>query len=167
MAYNIEFYGYKLTKDDISIMEKMESFLKQASGKTVIVHPIDVLQYDQPINLSPNGVSFGTQLKRFSNGNCNWQLPDIKKLYPNGDQKLRKEAMNILQSLANHIKQNEEDLQPKEEQEIYVEKNGIKFGELGQIQITEKEAEHLRNIKEILGGVKIVIKKGDITIEVE
>lgn len=164
MSYPINFYGYKLNKEDEIVMEKMGIFLKKISGKFVHVHPVDVVQFNDTVQLDKNGISFGNKIKMFSEGETKWKLPDIKKLHADGDEKLRKKAVDTLKIIGEDIKNCNE--KPEIEQESYVEKDGIKFGKLQDIQITEEEAEHLKKIRELLGGGTIVIKKGDLILEV-
>ena len=73
------------------------------------------------------------------------------------------ETMNILNALWQKIK-----LEDKSSHTTAVETpEGITVGGLGaDIIITEKEAEHLKKVKDLLGGGKMVITKGNLRIEV-
>lgn len=165
MIYQINFYSYKLTEDDRKIMQKMALFLEKTSGKAILMKPVDVLLYNDSCRLDYDGVMFGEKVEQFAECKCKWLLPPIVKLHADGDKDLRRKAMGILHSLAEEIKNKVEN--PEDKQESYVEEQGVKFGNLQDIELTEKEAEHLKNIKKILGGGKIVIKKGSVTVEVE
>lgn len=166
MVYPISFYGYKISKEDEKVMKKMGKFLEKISGKCVHVHPTDVLTYNHEVELHSNGAVFGPKVKRFSTGKAKWQLPDIKELHTDGNPDLRLKAMAILQTIGEEIKDYKEE-EPEKKQESYVERDGVKFGDIQDIKLTMKEAEHLKNIRNLLGGGKIVIKKGDITVEIE
>ena len=78
------------------------------------------------------------------------------------DQATREATMQKIQEVAEILSKNKNS-------SSWVEKNHITVGTdtTSDITITEAEAQHLKNIKDILNGGTVFIKKGDIEIRIE
>ena len=104
----------------------------------------------------------------FKNHQPNY-APPLKELVSGKEKiKKKKEVVEIIERLIDYLLLPEPE--PVEEVppiEAVIEHQGIKVGETtGDILISEQEAIHLKKIKDILGGGKLVITKGDLRIEV-
>jgi len=86
------------------------------------------------------------------------ELPAIKDI-KSGE--LKTEAWEVLKDVAKLIVDGETPV------ETFVEKDNISVGIGADIEITEKDAEYLKKIRDLLGGGKMVITKGELRIEVE
>jgi hypothetical protein len=165
-------YGTNLTKEDISLIKKMMGTLKK-DDVPVQYTIIDVATTEEGKEVNKESIIFGMFVKsqiEIIEDIETWTLPDIKKLHNKEDNKdFRKSAQKIFAEIQEYLQRDtvEEAKEEPSKQENFVEYKGYKFGEIGDIIITEKEAEHLNKIKSLLNGSKMVIKKGDITIEVE
>ena len=101
-----------------------------------------------------------------------WLMPLVSALVPSDDNvDSRREGLKLIKEMAPELdkvilstvaKANEEPI------ETFVEKDGVTIGQAGvDIEITEAEAKYLKRIKDLLGGGKMVVTKGDLRIEVE
>jgi len=86
------------------------------------------------------------------------EMPSVKSI--NRECELKKEAWSILQVVANLIAEGEIPITKS------VEKDNVSFGIGADIEITEQDANHLKKIRDLLGGGKMVITKGKLRIEV-
>jgi len=145
----IEVYVRKLFKDE---KVKIQIDDLKAIGET---------SYDIPC------IIFGGVADTCAEYKERWLVSDLKMMLPDheGFMKHKKSTMDVLTEAVSHL------LAAKEPEPISTHletPEGITVGPDGcQINITEAEAIHLKNIKDILGGGKMVITKGDLKIEVE
>lgn len=170
----IDAYGIQLTKEDIKLIEKILDTIKKNYTGTISSNIIDI--GIEEYSATPRALIFGRfveeQMAEKIEDSRVWVFPDVKKLHKKPENKEQRDIattriQSVIEDLAYEIIEEEVVEEEKEETELYVEKNGTTFGKIADICITEKEAEYLRKIKDLLAGSKIVIKKGDITIEVE
>ncbi len=93
------------------------------------------------------------------------ELPDIKLMV--GGQ-YKREAWDQVQSAAIIISDRLAQIEAPPVTKVVETEEEITVGGIGaDIQMTLEEAEHLKKIKDLLGGGKMVITKGDLKIEVE
>lgn len=114
--------------------------------------------------------AFGEVASRLIEGTENIVLlPSIQTIL--NDVNARKSAGDIIKnSIPNVVEHLNKKKKEKEEKiECHVEtKEGLSIGPVGcDFCISEREANHLKKIIDILGAGKIVITKGDLRIEVE
>jgi hypothetical protein len=167
----IDVYGSNFTKEDLSLIKKIMKSITKEADINYTIFDIATLDLSQEI-INPT-VIFGYFTKSqitIKEDVVSWCLPDIKKLHNKEENKKDRESAN---KIVEKIKQDldNENLNKEEEKEEIPQEECVKlgdysFGKIADICITEKEAEYLNRIKTILNGSKIIIKKGDITIEV-
>lgn len=183
----IKFYahGIHFTKEDIALVNKLvETIRKNYIGsielEIVDIGTIEIEEQDYDAHNISIALIFGKFIEEQTENHLKnlkipiWTFPDIKKIHKKPENETTREIATlkikeIIESLAYEIIE-EKIIETKEElisTHMTVEKNGTTFGKIADICITEKEAEYLKRIKDLLAGSKIVIKKGDITIEVE
>lgn len=171
----ISAYGIKLIKEDFEVIKKLSKFLSKEFNEEIEIELKDVIHYENLI-ISKNEVLFGSiaYIEAFVKTiETKWILPDIKSLRK--DSSKRKEVSTILKEYINLYKRQSIIPETKEqvieeEIETFVEKNEVKFSTNKSIEgiiLTEKEIENLLKLKQLLNGSKIIIRKGDISIEVE
>jgi len=182
----ITFYahGIHLTKEDISLVNKLIETIKKNYTGTIELEIIDIGTMEieqQEYKPKSHALIFGKFIEEqvishIENYNVTtWGFPDIKKLHKKPENEASRSLATerikyIIESLVYSVVDKVTDVlaeDTKEETEVVVKKNETTFGKIADICITEKEAEYLKRVKDLLGGSKIVIKKGDITIEVE
>ena len=104
--------------------------------------------------------------KEYAGSNITLFLPSLKTLRSNKKSKV--DAWWGIKKLADDISVSLMKSKPVEDPvQISVEKDNISFGIGANIEITEQEANYLKKIRDLLGGGKMVITKGDLRIEVE
>jgi len=159
-----------LDKIDLVLTEGIQKYfsklLKEEKKQfTVVLHDIKTLgetTYVDPC------VIFGVEAKNYCTFNGKtWVLPSMKtmRLGAAACQQNKQKVFNTLISISKNIDK-EVTVEPVE---LYVQtEEGVTMGSdnICDIQITEKEATHLKNIKNILNGGTMTITKGDITIKV-
>jgi hypothetical protein len=99
-----------------------------------------------------------------------WLLPDIKSLYPRQENKKhREEAFVYIRQIGKEMDELCEEMKEEAAKaQKYIQLENTTIGlENTDILISEQEAEYLKKIKDIFGGGKMTITKGDIKIEVE
>ena len=166
MNIDLEVYASKVNEEDKNIIKRMISFIEK-DEKVKIKHKVIDPMVVEVESVAENSFVFGETTKRLLpiEDIKTFLFPDIKTLHTHHDSRVM--ANNILQIAKEEFEVIDiPQIEQEETKEVYVEKEGVKFGDLQQITITEKEAEHLKKIKDILNGGKIIIRKGDIEIEV-
>jgi len=165
MSNTVHFCGMGLTQDEVKLAEKISSVLTDRARNRGI--GIDVTIHDVEAHGELNadvcmlfGAVIGVEAKH-----KRYDAPKLSRMLSVNEDTdaLKMRVMEFIDDIIeNFSHKNEED-------KMYVEApNGITVGGAGaDIQITEEEAIHLKKIKDILGGGKIVIQKGDLRIEVE
>lgn len=101
-----------------------------------------------------------------------WLMPLVSALVPSDDNvDSRKEGLKLIKDMGPELDKVILEIVAKVEEEpteTFVEKDGVTIGKAGvNIEITEEEAKYLKRIKDLLGGGKMVITKGDLRIETE
>lgn len=172
----ITFYGMDIDKEGKEIINKIISFIQKDESREYKTSIVDVKSID-PERIDYPAIIFGQVAKRLieiDESLPHWTLPPLESLLTNKENKeSRERAFEELKEIKEFIKKysledhlDAEDQLAEEQDYSYVEKDSVKFGDFGDINITEREAEHLKKIKDILGGGKIVIRKGDLVLEV-
>lgn len=155
-----------MTEEEIELAGKISGVLKdkaKEAGKEVdvIIHDVEVHGEVDPEIAILFGNVMGVDIS-----NCtSYGAPRLSSMLTNDAATMAIKVM-VMRYIEEII-----DMLPAEEDEVqtYVETpEGITVGGIGaMIEITPEEAEHLRKIRDILGGGKMVIQKGDLRIEVE
>lgn len=113
-------------------------------------------------------VAFGDLAYRSITGNDpKWMLPELSKLVANKENiAARAAAAEQIKTIGQELKVYVEKLLAAAQ--IHIETpEGITIGLANtDIMITESEADYLKRLKDLLGGSKMVITKGDLRIEV-
>ena len=158
----IALIGWNLKTEDIELLERIKKFILDISNKHEVV--IDDIkssgnaEYDDPC------LVFGYKAINYTKfNNKHWQLPNTRTLLSNNEEK--RLAARTIQEAINILSVEEEPVVPTE---MCVEtEDGTKVGpSFGDIQITAEEADHLKKIRDILGGGKMVLTKGDLRLEI-
>jgi hypothetical protein len=148
------------TEDEVKFIWKIQNALEKITD--VKLDNVMLEMTDSYARL-PEGewfVSFG---ESFGNENT-YVLPSADDMM--SDDSLKAEGWNEVKVLAEEL--NSIRIPIAKPDSVAVEKEGITFGGIGaDIQITTDDAEHLKKIRDLLGGGKMVITKGDLKIEVE
>lgn len=87
-----------------------------------------------------------------------WRTFSLTELKNNNLAK--KELLKLLKIISSFIKE-------KESKRIVVKKENTTLGIGGDIKLTEEELKYLMDLKSLLNGGKIIIKKNDIEIKIE
>ena len=154
------------TKEEMVLLENIKKFASTISKEvTVRIHDTKSLG---PIETNSTCVAFsGLAAKEINSCYEHWVAPTLKSMLPSSDActRSKQRAKEIIIVAVEAILAAEK----QEPTSTYVETpEGITVGSDGcQINITEQEAEHLKKIKDLLGGGKMIITKGDVRIEVE
>ena len=101
----------------------------------------------------------------------NWTLHSLDNLVQTTEnRKHREETLEFLPKIGRQINLYLTELkeEKKEQKNNYIEHEGITIG-LAEtdILVTESEAEYLKRIRDLFGGGKVIITKGDLKIEIE
>lgn len=164
----INIFAKKITSDDKVVIARIKNyFIKQLGDIDFKI--IDVINYSNPIvegySILCGNVDFALD---FGEEYCTIRIAALPNLLT---KEKNTEALKEFQKIINTYKTFEENQSTNNTniQENYVEKNNVKLGnsDIVDIKITEKEADYLNKIKNLLGGSKIILTKGDIKIEVE
>jgi hypothetical protein len=166
-------YGMGMVKEDLQIVNGIIKAIKKRLDEPIDFEIIDLMSTND-IEVEYPCIIFGKnvlmQLDASEKRNDIWIFPALSSLKPKEENKeRRKEGSQLVLEIAEYLNHGEKEISEttlSEKQEAYVEKEEIKFGKIKDICITEEEAEYLNKIKNLLNGSKIVIKKGEITIEV-
>lgn len=154
------------TKEEMNLLENIKKFV------FTLCKDITVSIYDAkslgPIETDNSCVAFGKLAAAEIHACYEHRIaPVLDLMLPSSDDYVsnRQETKDLLANAIKEILKAEKE----EPTSTYVETpKGITVGTDGcQINITEQEAEHLKKIKDILGGGRMVITKGDLRIEVE
>lgn len=166
MNQTVYLCGMGMTEDEYALANKIGGVLRDKAkeeGKEleVLVHDVKVHGDAEP----EIAILFGNVMGVQTEDKNIYHAPKLSRMMSVNEDvnALKMRVMEFINDIVS--------LLPAEKDEIqqFVETpEGITVGGLGaNIQITEKEAEHLKRIKDILGGGKMVIQKGDLRIEVE
>jgi len=166
---NIFMVVWNLERQDLQLAEGIQSyleglFLKEKKDFKVVIHDIKTLgeqTYKDPC------IVFNSEANNYCEFNDKtWTVPALKTMRINEPTREENKVtvFNVLNSIIKEV-----DTQKDEEPtKIHVEKSKLKFGDndLCDIKITEREADHLKKIRDILGGGTMIIKKGDIELKI-
>lgn len=157
---------YTLKKITEEIKRQGDSF--DSSKLEWEINIVDTNLYDEVVISNP-AIAFGRPefINDYTQVLYSYPLKDFIG-NDNEVRKIKKEVASTIDQLVLDLlsKEEHEDENPKVES--CIEKNEIKFGlTSGDILITEEEATHLKKIKDIIGGGKMIITKGDLRIEIE
>jgi len=162
----LAFVVWDVGEKEQKLLYSIEVYVRKLfNGQQVKIH-IDDLKTLGEKNYDIPCVVFGSLADSCAEYKERWLVPDLKMMLPNHENFMthKKTTMDTLLQAATAV------LEAKEPEPVttHVETpEGITVGADGcQINITEAEATHLKNIKNILGGGKMVITKGDLKIEV-
>ena len=164
MSKSIRAYVYKATKEELLVAKNLLGILSKDLSIDEI--PIDDVYSVVPMQADVI-VYFGKRAKTdaIEGARIVTALPELARLVKND------ENTKTRQTAFAHIKGLVIELQKPEElpTEVHIETPaGIKVGRAGlDINITAEEATYLKQIRDLLGGGKMVITKGDLKIEVE
>lgn len=156
----------RASQEELLLASKIASTLKQEVKKVgkeikTVIHDVGVHGV-----ISPEvSIMFGNLIGVSGPKDTSWMAPKLSRMMAVNEDvhALKQNVMDIIREVADYYRGKEEPMH------MHVETpEGITVGGLGaMIKITEKEAEHLKKIRDILGGGKMVITKGDLRIEVE
>lgn len=158
----VVFCVWGITKEEKVLLNKIiEHFKKSISNIITSIVDLKTQEYDESGDVH---VVFGSKISLMLD--CKYfTCPSLSSMM-NGVHVIKHKTttMEMLKQVADYINNFD-----KVDQETYVETSkGITVGASAtDIQITKEEAQHLINIRDILGGGKIVIVKGDTRIEVD
>jgi hypothetical protein len=173
--YDVVFVGFQISKEGWELLDKAQNAitkLAQKAGyeKQIRTVTFDLVSYDitkEEFADSWTYIYGEVAKKNLKEQPVPWtSLPAIKDILSNPE--VRTEANEKLQaSIPELVKWLSRE--KVEEVKTHVETaTGLTAGTIGcDFCITDKEAEYLKKIKDILGGGKMVITKGDLKIEVE
>lgn len=157
-------YVWKVPKELHKTLEGIATFVSNGIGEEV---KVDDLSCMEECNCD-NVLYFGGNVSRYINQakhKNQWEFPDIEVLTNTDENKItRKVAFDKLKAVIEYISQHK-----TEDKKVFIEMpSGVTFGRIdANILISEQEATYLKQIRNLLGGGKMVITKGDIRIEVE
>jgi len=169
----IAFVTWNMNKEESELLDKIHLYFRGLlEGKTLEIRIDDLktlgeTSYDYPCMV------FGKQAINYitSSSINNWTLPSLKSMLP--EDKFHKQnkliAFDTLKEVASFLLDSSETTKDEEPTQAYVEtKERLTVGAGGfDFNMTEDEANHIKKIRDILGGGKMIITKGDLRIEVE
>lgn len=162
----VTFYTWKIDKDGAKIIEGIGTVLDKMLGEETEKETIELASYGEFVHQEGWGICFG-HLNKITDGTDGqiMEFPVLELLRRGKDNtQYREAALESLEVLANAIK----DDVKEEPTTTHVETQGVSVGEAGtDIQVAPHEIDYLNKIKDLLGGGKVVITKGDVRIEVE
>ena len=164
----IDLLVWKATKEDEEILNSLMLYVQ---GKLVgpVIYKIIDLSSQEDTGKGIVTIAFGPQASRFLSGfkeSDVYIFPKPELLTNNGvNTKRRMEAVVKLDKIAARIHR----AQTEKPTKIHLEtEEKVTIGkEACDINVSEEEAEYLKKLRDLLGGSKIVVTKGDIRIEVE
>jgi hypothetical protein len=166
MKTTVYLCGMGMTEEECALANKIGGVLRDKAKEqdkeiNVIIHDVEVHGDADP----EVAILFGNVIGIRTENKSVYHAPKLSRMMSVNEDvnALKMRVMEFIDEIVS--------LLPAEEDQTkqFVETpEGITVGGIGaDIQITEKEAEHLKKIKDILGGGKMVIQKGDLRIEVE
>jgi hypothetical protein len=166
----VNVFVWKASKEQLGLVDRITSVIQQKADLKIEFHIQDMSSFKPHSNEDIPTITFGKMAKTWVPRETTllWTLPDLKQLEPKEQNKAIRmgvvEDLDVIAAALAHQDEIEE-----EQVEFTVEtKVGVSVGiGVGDIQLTESEAENLLRIKSLLGGGTVIIKKGDIRVEVE
>ena len=170
----IIFCAWGITPEQQKLLEGIEKYTLTKLEENNLSYEIDIVdpklyessEFNDPVIVFSNHNLDNVTLKHPTVS----YAPHLKELTTGKDKvEKKKDVVRIIDEFIEYLmvpKPVESIIEPVVE--AVIEQQGIKFGSLfGDILITEQEATHLKKIKDILGGGKMVITKGELKVEVE
>ena len=171
----IIFCAWGITPEQQKLLEGIEKYtLSKLEENNLIDYEIDIVdpklyessEFNDPVILFS---SHNLDNVTFKNPTVS-QAPPLKELTTGRDKvEKKKEVVKIIDEFIEYliIPRPTESIIEESKVETVIEKDNITFGlTSGDILITEDEAKHLKKIKDILGGGKMIITKGELRIEI-
>jgi len=168
---NIHIVTWGLNQQDLVLIQGIQKYLEKLledNKKEYRVVLNDIKTIGETTYKTPC-VVFGNECDTYCKFTGKlWKLPSLKTMRL-GKKTCKDNKQLVLEQLTNIAKNIDKKITQKPT-EKYIETNtGVKVGDskICDIQITKQEATHLKNIKDILGGGTMIIKKGDIELEID
>jgi len=161
----VTFVVWNASQEELELANKIKDYFISLFDSDISVK-IDDLKNIGETTYENLCVVFGTTAKNYINHDVLWEVPALSTMLPGeGYVKNKRSAMRTLRRVAEELKTEKEEIPITTHLET---PQGVTVGSEGyDINITEQEVDHLKNLKKILGGGKMVVIKGDIRIEVE
>lgn len=163
----VNVFVWKASQEQLSLVERIVQVIQDKTNVTIEFQIQDTYSITPSTEDVPT-ITFGKMARtQVPNGtSLLYRLPDLRQLEPLPDNKTtRLEVADKLSQIAQRLTQYAE--QTEEAVEITVETQGTSIGVgAGNIQLTQDEIDNLLKIKQLLNGGTVIIKKGDIRIEV-
>jgi hypothetical protein len=158
-----------MSKEELSLIHTIKDYILKETEGNVNVN-IEDLKTTGHIETEYPCLIFGHEVENLASLDTKgivFKLPPLKEMIEGGSnvKEYKQEVVNKIKELVKVLSEPEK---VKEKIKLAVEtKEKITVGSIGcDIIITETEASHLKKIKDILGGGKIVITKGELRIEI-
>ena len=161
------FVVWGANKKETELIEGIKKYTENLFGDQEVEITVDDLKTLGEKTYETPCVIFGGVARSGANYQSGWLVPSLNMMLPEQDGyiKYKKKTMDTLAQAVAYILTAKK---PEPTTTCVETPEGITVGPDGcQINITEAEAAHLKKIKEILGGGKMIITKGDVKIEVE
>jgi hypothetical protein len=167
--------GFQIPDEGWDLFTKIQHAISKLVDADSRGH-LNIMQYDlasyelKPEEQDSSWVYVFGEVAQKSIGKVNYfiPMPDLRHACNNPDA--RKQAnLTLKESIPLLINYLDKKVTPEKKVEVHVETpTNLTVGTTGcDFCVTEKEAEYLKKILDILGGGKMVITKGDLRIEVE
>jgi hypothetical protein len=168
---SLDAYVWKPSDEEMVLVEKMLEYVVSQADVSTHCEVIDLQTYTRKAETAKFTIAFGdmvfSQLVEDIPDDKLCRLPSLDKLLdtPNNASR-RRQALQTLDRVASTLQEAAVAVETPTASHVELE-DGTTAGKIGtDIQITEQEAEYLKRLKELLGGGKIVVTKGDVKIEV-
>lgn len=169
---NISVFVWSMMTEEKDVLDKILQFLNSKTKKDLIFNVLDLRTVeDSEENYNHPMIVFGSNAAAFMEylpNSLRFDTYELAGLLPKeGNKKRRTAALKKIEEIANWLDDYEENNNWEKKVELPNKATVSSDSGVGDIQITEQEAESLLKIKELLNGSKIVLTKGDIVIEVQ
>ena len=174
MTIEICYVHWKGSREAQTFIEKINTYLEKESGEKIEYKIKDAAVFGE-VKTDCNCVCFGSGYKRLiETSKTLFVLPVIEDLMAERGKKETKKklAREMMKSIASHLSSFDAIHEEKQEKKVepetsaHIEKDGISIGTKGtDIVIPRELIQPLKSIKELIGGGKMIITKGDIRIE--
>ena len=166
----INIFAKKITSNDLKVIERIKAYFIKQLGENIKFEIIDVINHPSPI-VENYSILCGNidYLLEFHNEIYTIKVASLDTILSKEKAHFALGEFNKLIQTYNSNKDNKIENNNFAAQQNYIEKNKIKLGNTSicDIKITEKEAEYLKKIKDLLDGSKIIITKGDLKLEIQ
>jgi len=167
----VTFYKWKIDKESKKLIKKMTLALqKLLKNQSLSINIIDVASYGEIKHETGYGLAFG-KARRYLSGENIFKLPPTKDLDAKSENiAARKKAFETLKNVAELInKASTKEEVPEENIEAVVVRENTSIGnsKKADIIIPEDTIDYLRKVRDLLGGGRIEITKGDLHLVIE